>query len=163
MTKRSSAYKKDIILRLSWCHLLRSETEKTQELILVTHHMQHLFSKFTRNFYLKVMIQWHELIKKQWQLFISKVCRNQLYPIPLMLVKYLIEMMLVISVTNSNPLYPSSETTMLGFLHNTFFPNEYNLITIKKLQSWRQFPMIITLCLTNIRQIWIYWSILNLK
>ena len=49
MTKRSSAYKKDIVLRLRLCHLLKSETEKTPELILVAHHMQYLFSKFTRN------------------------------------------------------------------------------------------------------------------
>ena len=49
MTKRSSAYKTDIVLRLRLCHLLRSETKKTPELIIVAHHMQYLFSKFTRN------------------------------------------------------------------------------------------------------------------
>ena len=49
MTKRSSVHKKDIILWLRWCHLLGSETKKTPQLILVTHHMQYLFSKFTRN------------------------------------------------------------------------------------------------------------------
>ena len=58
-------------------------------------------------------------------LYFKDFC-GQSYRIPLILAKYFIKLILVISVTILNAQYPSSETAMLGFLRNTFFANEYN-------------------------------------